>query len=137
MCQMPHKLASVTMPRSLLNCTPMMPSASPETMVSPACDSAALKCSALISPCAVALRLPTTAIASLDGTWKVASGSTAGYRVKETLFGQSLADGVQGLPHGVSFCLVIGASRDMVSWNLFDQAQEGRSLGLGEGELER
>ena len=27
--------------------------------------------------------------ASLDGTWKVASGSTAGYRVKETLFGQS------------------------------------------------
>ena len=32
---------------------------------------------------------PTTAISSLDGTWKIASGSTAGYRVKETLFGQS------------------------------------------------
>jgi len=32
---------------------------------------------------------PTTAIASLDGTWKVTSGSQAGYRVKETLFGQS------------------------------------------------
>ena len=26
---------------------------------------------------------------SLDGTWKIGSGSTAGYRVKETLFGQS------------------------------------------------
>lgn len=32
---------------------------------------------------------PTTALASLDGTWKIANGSTAGYRVKETLFGQS------------------------------------------------
>jgi polyisoprenoid-binding protein YceI len=32
---------------------------------------------------------PTTAISSLDGTWKVVSGSTAGYRVKETLLGQS------------------------------------------------
>jgi polyisoprenoid-binding protein YceI len=31
----------------------------------------------------------TTALPSLDGTWKVASGSQAGYRVKETLFGQS------------------------------------------------
>src|SRR4029078_10244464 len=27
--------------------------------------------------------------APLDGSWKVGSGSTAGYRVKETLFGQS------------------------------------------------
>jgi polyisoprenoid-binding protein YceI len=32
---------------------------------------------------------PTTALASLDGTWKVASGSIVRYRVKETLFGQS------------------------------------------------
>ena len=32
---------------------------------------------------------PTTTLASLDGTWKITSGSTAGYRVKETLFGQS------------------------------------------------
>jgi polyisoprenoid-binding protein YceI len=32
---------------------------------------------------------PTTAITNLDGTWKVASGSQVGYRVKETLFGQS------------------------------------------------
>jgi polyisoprenoid-binding protein YceI len=32
---------------------------------------------------------PTTLLPSLDGTWKVASGSTAGYRVKETLLGQS------------------------------------------------
>jgi len=32
---------------------------------------------------------PTSALSSLDGTWKVASGSQAGYRVKETLFGQS------------------------------------------------
>lgn len=35
---------------------------------------------------------PTTATASstpLDGTWSVASGSTAGYRVQETLLGQS------------------------------------------------
>lgn len=32
---------------------------------------------------------PTTALASIDGSWKVAGGSTAGYRVKETLFGQS------------------------------------------------
>jgi len=32
---------------------------------------------------------PTTALASIDGSWKVASGSTAGYRVKETLVGQS------------------------------------------------
>lgn len=31
---------------------------------------------------------PTTDLVS-DGTWKVATGSTAGYRVKETLFGQS------------------------------------------------
>jgi polyisoprenoid-binding protein YceI len=31
----------------------------------------------------------TTALASIDGSWKVTSGSTAGYRVKETLFGQS------------------------------------------------
>ena len=31
----------------------------------------------------------TGASAPLDGTWKVGSGSTAGYRVKETLFGQS------------------------------------------------
>jgi polyisoprenoid-binding protein YceI len=36
---------------------------------------------------------PTTAIGSLDGTWKITSGSQAGYRVKETLFGQS-ADAV-------------------------------------------
>jgi polyisoprenoid-binding protein YceI len=32
---------------------------------------------------------PTTSLSSLDGTWKVASGSEVGYRVKETLFGQS------------------------------------------------
>src|SRR4051812_24535816 len=32
---------------------------------------------------------PTTALTSLDGTWKITSGSQAGYRVKETLFGQS------------------------------------------------
>ena len=32
---------------------------------------------------------PTTAITNLDGTWKVASGSQVGYRVKETLLGQS------------------------------------------------
>lgn len=32
---------------------------------------------------------PTTALASLDGIWKVASGSRAGYRIKETVFGQS------------------------------------------------
>jgi polyisoprenoid-binding protein YceI len=32
---------------------------------------------------------PTSALTSLDGTWNVASGSTAGYRVKETLVGQS------------------------------------------------
>jgi polyisoprenoid-binding protein YceI len=31
---------------------------------------------------------PTTAVTSLDGSWKVTDGSTAGYRVKETLFGQ-------------------------------------------------
>ncbi len=28
-------------------------------------------------------------LATVDGTWKISSGSTAGYRVKETLFGQS------------------------------------------------
>jgi polyisoprenoid-binding protein YceI len=42
--------------------------------------------------------LPTTTIvsaapaatsATVDGTWKVANGSEAGYRIKETLFGQS------------------------------------------------
>jgi polyisoprenoid-binding protein YceI len=32
---------------------------------------------------------PTSALESLDGTWKIASGSQAGYRVKETLFGNS------------------------------------------------
>jgi polyisoprenoid-binding protein YceI len=32
---------------------------------------------------------PTTALTSLDGTWKIASGSLVRYRVKETLFGQS------------------------------------------------
>jgi polyisoprenoid-binding protein YceI len=31
---------------------------------------------------------PTTALSSLDGTWKVASGSLVRYRVKETLVGQ-------------------------------------------------
>jgi polyisoprenoid-binding protein YceI len=31
----------------------------------------------------------TTGATSLDGAWRVASGSQAGYRVKETLFGQS------------------------------------------------
>jgi len=31
----------------------------------------------------------TTALSSLDGTWKIANGSQVGYRVKETLFGQS------------------------------------------------
>lgn len=31
----------------------------------------------------------TTAGTGIDGTWKVASGSEAGYRVKEVLFGQS------------------------------------------------
>jgi polyisoprenoid-binding protein YceI len=36
-----------------------------------------------------ATTVPTTALQSLDGTWKIVSGSTAGYRVKETLFGQS------------------------------------------------
>jgi len=32
---------------------------------------------------------PSAASASIAGTWKVGSGSTAGYRVKEVLFGQS------------------------------------------------
>ena len=32
---------------------------------------------------------PTTALTSLDGTWKVTSRSVVRYRVKETLFGQS------------------------------------------------
>ena len=32
---------------------------------------------------------PTTKLTTLDGTWKIASGSSAGYRIKETLFGQS------------------------------------------------
>ncbi|HEY5013040.1 MAG TPA: YceI family protein [Acidimicrobiia bacterium] len=32
---------------------------------------------------------PTTALTTLDGTWKVASGSRAGYRITETVFGQS------------------------------------------------
>lgn len=32
---------------------------------------------------------PTTALGSTDGTWNIASGSQVGYRVKETLFGQS------------------------------------------------
>jgi polyisoprenoid-binding protein YceI len=32
---------------------------------------------------------PTSALASLDGTWKISSGSQAGYRVKETLLGNS------------------------------------------------
>jgi polyisoprenoid-binding protein YceI len=41
------------------------------------------------STTSVASSTPTSALTSLDGTWKVASGSTAGYRVKETLFGQS------------------------------------------------
>ena len=41
------------------------------------------------SPTTVASGAPSTAPASLDGTWKVASGSRAGYRVKETVFGQS------------------------------------------------
>src|SRR3954447_22945483 len=31
---------------------------------------------------------PTGTSAPLDGAWKVGGGSTAGYRVKETLFGQ-------------------------------------------------
>jgi polyisoprenoid-binding protein YceI len=35
-----------------------------------------------------ATNTPTTDLVSLDGTWKVATGSTAGYRVKETLFGK-------------------------------------------------
>jgi hypothetical protein len=52
------------------------------------------------------------------------------------LFGQRLADGVQGLPHGVGFCLVIRAGTDVVGWDLFDQVQEGGGLGLGESELE-
>jgi Uncharacterized conserved protein len=37
----------------------------------------------------VASGAPASALASFDGTWKVASGSRAGYRVKETVFGQS------------------------------------------------
>jgi polyisoprenoid-binding protein YceI len=32
---------------------------------------------------------PTTSLTTLDGTWTITSGSQAGYRVKETLFGQS------------------------------------------------
>jgi polyisoprenoid-binding protein YceI len=32
---------------------------------------------------------PTSALTSVDGTWKIASGSEVGYRVRETLFGQS------------------------------------------------
>ncbi|MEA2566531.1 MAG: hypothetical protein QOD49_1708, partial [Actinomycetota bacterium] len=31
----------------------------------------------------------STSSSSIDGTWKVTSGSTVGYRVNETLFGQS------------------------------------------------
>jgi polyisoprenoid-binding protein YceI len=41
------------------------------------------------SPSTIAPATPTTALASLDGTWKIASGSLVRYRVKETLFGQS------------------------------------------------
>lgn len=32
---------------------------------------------------------PSSSGGGVDGTWKVATGSTAGYRIKETLFGQS------------------------------------------------
>jgi polyisoprenoid-binding protein YceI len=41
------------------------------------------------TPSTVASGTPSTALSSLDGTWKVASGSLVRYRVKETLFGQS------------------------------------------------
>ena len=41
------------------------------------------------TPSTIASGTPTTALTSLDGTWKVASGSIVRYRIKETLFGQS------------------------------------------------
>jgi polyisoprenoid-binding protein YceI len=41
------------------------------------------------APTTTASGAPTTVLTTLDGTWKVTTGSTAGYRVKETLFGQS------------------------------------------------
>ena len=41
------------------------------------------------APTTTASGSPTTVLTTLDGTWKVTTGSTAGYRVKETLFGQS------------------------------------------------
>jgi polyisoprenoid-binding protein YceI len=40
-------------------------------------------------PTTAASGTPTTVLATLDGPWKVVTGSTAGYRVKETLLGQS------------------------------------------------
>ena len=41
------------------------------------------------APIPTASGTPTTVLASLDGTWNAGGGSQAGYRVKETLFGQS------------------------------------------------
>ena len=40
MCQMPHRLAITTIPRSELNCTAMMPSASPAFCMPPSMTTA-------------------------------------------------------------------------------------------------
>ena len=55
----------------------------------------------------------------------------------EALRDQGLANRIQGLAHGVGFCLVIGAVPDVVGGDLFDQVRQGFNLGLGEVELER
>ncbi|SBW19216.1 YceI family protein [Candidatus Protofrankia californiensis] len=49
-----------------------------------------------------------TAYATLDGTWKVASGSQAGYRVKEVLFGQDTT--AVGRTSGVTGQLVVSGT---------------------------
>jgi polyisoprenoid-binding protein YceI len=54
------------------------------TTVAPTAGSAGTTTSTTASASAA-----VTSASSLDGTWNVASGSVAGYRIKETLFGQS------------------------------------------------
>ena len=54
----------------------------------------------------------------------------------EALFDQGVPDRLQGLSHGVGFCLVIGAFPDVVGGDLFHQVGEGAGLGFREDELE-
>jgi polyisoprenoid-binding protein YceI len=86
------------------------------------------------TPTTVASATPTTALTSLDGTWKVASGSLVRYRVKETLFGQS-STAVGGTSAVTGQFTLAGAKVSSASFSV-DMTQVSSDQGERDGQFQ-